>query len=206
VRVFELSATSISQTYRPSNLTRASPSSLSQTPQVAATEGKEAIIDLIVNNSTLAPLAKAPCPAALLKATMYGHTTMARTLQRVCNVSAASPKLQAAGWLGALFNAARGGHTKVAQLLLADPDAGEMLTKVYADQKPKKGAPPRPPNPEKDPIAVAAARGHLAIVQALSPHRALCAPCAAVAAAAAGHKDVFVHLVEGPAGNLLEVG
>jgi hypothetical protein len=127
-----------------------------------------------------------------------------RSLEKACNVSASSPKLQAAGWLGAVFNAARGGHARAAKLLLADPEAGAMLTKVWGDQKPRKDAPPVRPDPEKDPLGVAAARGHLDIVELLSPHRSLCAPCAAVAAAARGHKDVFAHLVLGPADSMLE--
>ena len=136
----------------------------------------------------------------------YGHTEIVRRLQRACNVSASSAKLQDAAWLGALFSAARGGHTRVAKLLMAYEDAPSVLVKLYESLKPKKDAPPVPPNPEKDPLAVAAARGHLAIVELLSPQRALCAPCAAVAAAASGHADVFGHLALGPASGLLEVG
>lgn len=127
-------------------------------------------------------------------------------LQRACNISASSSKLQAAGWLGALFNAARGGHADVAKLLMAHEEASALLTKLYANLKPRKDGPPRPPNPEKDPLAVAAARGYMGIVELLSPQRALCAPCAAVAAAGAGREEVFEHLVAGPAASLLEVG
>jgi len=171
--------------------------------KVAAEEGQAAIVDYMLANYS--SLAKSPCPAALLKATMYGHTGIAHSLQKLCNVSASNPKLQVAGWLGALFNAARGGHTQVVQLLLKHEEVGQMLTKLYANLQRKKDGPPVPPNPEKDPLAVAAARGHLEIVEALSQHRALCAPCAAIAAAAAGHTDVFVHLVSGPADSVLEV-
>jgi hypothetical protein len=88
---------------------------------------------------------------------------------------------------------------------MASDEAASTLTKLYESTKPKKDAPPVPPNPEKDPLAVAAARGHLAIVELLAPQRALCAPCAAVAAAGAGHADVFQTLIMGPAGGILEV-
>jgi hypothetical protein len=135
----------------------------------------------------------------------FGHNGVAARLQKACNVSASSAKLQAAGWLGALLNAARGGHERVARLLMADGDAPAMLAKIYEGRKPSKDGPLKPPNPEKDPLAVAAARGHAAIVELLSPQRALCAPCAAVAAAKAGHGDVFAHLALGPAKSLLEV-
>lgn len=134
----------------------------------------------------------------------YGHFDIARRLQRACNVSSSSPRLQAAGWLGALFGAARGGHTRVARLLLADADAPEMLGKLYADAKPKKDGPPVAPDPEKDPLAAAAGRGHQAVVELLSPHRALCGPCAAVAAAGGGHLAAFEHLVAGAGAQLLD--
>ncbi|GBF88260.1 hypothetical protein Rsub_00972 [Raphidocelis subcapitata] len=172
--------------------------------KVAAEEGKEAIVEFILSNKNYSALAKGPCPAAVIKATMYGHNGIVRRLQAACNVSATSERLQAAGWLGALFNAARGGHARVVRLLLADEEAPQMLSKLYADLKPRKDGPPRAPNPEKDPLGVAAARGHLDVVGELSSQRALCAPCAAIAAAAAGHADVFIHLVVGPARNLLE--
>ncbi|KAI8465883.1 MAG: hypothetical protein J3K34DRAFT_76201 [Monoraphidium minutum] len=170
--------------------------------KVGAEEGRYEIVDHVL--SSYPQQAKAPCPAALIKATMYGHNRVVARLQRACNVTASSAKLQAAGWLGALFNAARGGHGRVAKLLMADESAPALLSKIYESRKPKKDAPPVPPDPEKDPLAVAAARGHQEIVELLSPHGALCAPCAAVAAAGAGHKDVFGHLVLGPAKGLLE--
>ena len=170
--------------------------------KVAAEEGREAAVEYLVTAHPA--LCKAPCPAATLRATMYGHFGVTRLLSRACNVSESSPKLQAAGWLGALFNAARGGHADTARLLLAHADADTLLGKIYAHRKPKKGGPPVAPDPEKDPLAIAAARGHLQLVQLLSPRRALCAPCAAAAAAGAGHVEIFAHLAAGPARSVLD--
>jgi hypothetical protein len=171
--------------------------------KAAAAEGHEAAVGWLLAKHP--KLSKPACPPALLKATAYGHAAVVRQLQRACNVSASSERLQAAGWLGALFNAARGGHGKVVRLLLADEDAAEMLSKVHAGIKRKKDGPPVAPHPEKDPLAIAAARGHLEVVELLMPFRALCAPCAAAAAAAAGHSDAFVMLASGPAAAMLEV-
>jgi hypothetical protein len=53
----------------------------------------------------------------------------------------------------------------------------------------------------------AAAAGHQGVVEVLLQHGlVLCAPCAAVEAAAGGYLDILKMLVEGPAGQMMEVG
>jgi hypothetical protein len=130
------------------------------------------------------------------------------SLRTLCNATSSSKKLQEAAWLGHLLTAARGGHTRVVQLLLAQDNARQMLGQLYSGRTDsgKSQGPPPPLPADQDPLMSAAGAGYEAIVDALLPYDGqMCGPCAAAQAALHGHLSILQKLVEGPAATVLAV-
>jgi len=191
---------------------------------VAAEEGQAGVVSWVLANHPLAA-AKA-CGTALRRAIMYDHPAAAAAVLTAgggacasARVTAAAARLgsfQDASWIGAVLGAARRGANDVLEALLAAKAtsaagrASELLGALHTarsagDDAEEEGdggggkAPPRPPpRADRDPLAAAAARGDARAVRALLPFSSgLCASCAAVEAARAGHLELLELLTKG---------
>jgi len=171
----------------------------------AAERGHTALVDMLVGGYP--EQAKKACVGALLLATKYARIPTVSALTQLCNASSSSIKYQEAGWQGQVLLAASRNHLTALNLLLQHPQASALLGKLYSGrQASSESQGPPPPLPlDQDPLMSAAAAGHKGVVEALLKYgMVLCAPCAAVEAAAAGHLEIFKMLVEGPAGQMLQ--
>lgn len=138
----------------------------------------------------------------------FGRWSCVSTLRTLCNATTSSKKLQEAAWLGHLLTAARGGHTQVVKLLLAQDNARQLLGQLYSGRTDagKAQGPPPPLPADQDPLMSAAGAGYEAIVDALLPYAGqMCGPCAAAQASLHGHLGILQKLVEGPASTVLAV-